>query len=505
MMAKGKRKNTIILVFLALVLVVLLGIYFWYDNNQKSKESIESEEEQSITLALVDTTQVESLHYVKGNTDLTFVSKDDVWIEQTEEERPINQERISTIFDAIKEIKANRLIIESPEDLSDYGLEQPQAVLRVKMKDQSVVTVKIGDKAMDSSGYYGLVNSDNIVYLLSTQLGSALQYNDMQMTALPEAPSITASNITHILIDNRTGEDYELLYSEEKQLDNTGSNMNAWRFLKPYGEGYTADTSKVSDLLENYTTFRYLNCVDYKGEDLARYGLEDPVSSLTIGYYESRTEALPTPETDPDTGEEITEKTYKDPYEYKIDIGDQDGEGNYYVKLGDSNAVYTMSSDTVDTILQLDSFGILNPHILIPSLEHVEKIEVQVGGTTYRMSIDHKTSTDSDGNKATSTTYTFNNKTSDEDAFKTLYQQLIGITYDAQIPNDVIVYNETPYLTLTYYLLGDNERTVSASFLPYDDNFYMVKKKDDTYFFVDKRSIDDITKALSSFTWKAKE
>ena len=504
-MAKGKKKNAITLGFLALALVVLIGIYFWYDNYQKSKENAESEEEQTIDLASVDSTQVDSLHYVKGDTDLTFVLKDDAWVEQNDEERPINQEHITSILSAIKELKADRLIMESPDNLSDYGLEQPQAVLTATMKDKSIVTVKIGNVTTDSSGYYGLVNEDNTVYLLPTELGSALQYNDMQMTALPESPSITAENITHIAIDNRSGDDYELLYSDEEKLDNTGSNMYAWQFVKPYGDGYTADSTKVSDLQANYTTFSYLSCVDYKGEDLSKYGLEDPAASLLIGYFISRTETLPTPETDPDTGKEVTEKTYNDPYEYKIYIGNQDEEGNYYVRIDGSNSVYTMSSDSVDTMLQVDAFSLVNPYILLPSLDNVDRVTVQVGDTTYQMYIDHKTTTDKDGNEATTSTYSFNGKESDEDAFKTLYQQLIGITYDSEIPSDVKVGSETPYITLTYHIFGDNERTVSASFLPYDDNFYIVKKNGDTRFFADKRAIDDIAKALSGFTGKAEE
>ncbi len=504
-MAKRKKKNAITLSFLSLALVVLIGIYFWYDNYQKSKENSEAEEEQTTTLATVDITQIESLHYIKGDTEMTFVLKDDVWVEQKDEARPINQEHITSILNAIKELKADRLIMEAPKNLSDYGLEQPQAVLTATMKDQSIVKVKIGNKTTDSSGYYGLVNEDSTVYLLPTEVGSALQYNDMQMTAIPEAPSITPANITHIAIDNRTGEDYELLYSDEEKLDNTGSNMYAWQFVKPYGEGYTADATKVSDLQANYTTFSYLNCVDYKGEDLSKYGLDDSVASLLIGYFVSRTEALPTPETDPKTGEKVTEKTYKDPYEYKLYIGNQDEEGNYYVRIDGSNSVYTLSSDSVDSMLQVDSFQLLNPYVLLPSLDHVDQISVQVGSKTYQMGIDHKTTKGVDGKEETTSTYSFQGKESNEDAFKKLYQQLIGITYDSQIPSDIVVSGDTPYMTLTFHIFGDNERTVSASFLPYDDNFYVVKKNNETRFFVDKRAIEDIAKSLNSFTGNTKE
>ncbi len=504
-MARRKRKNAITLVSLALALVALICLYFWYDHYQKSKEGSEADTEQSIDLATVDTEQVDSLHYVGSAADLTFVLKADAWVVKDDTERPINQEHITSILNAIKALKADRVIMESPDNLSDYGLEQPQSVLTVTMKDQQAVTVKLGNKAVDASGYYGLVNEDGTVYLLPTGLGTALQYSDIQMTALPEAPSITAENITHILIDNRDGEDYELAYSEEEELDNTGSNMYAWRFLKPYGEGYTADSTKVSDLQANYTTFDYINCVDYKGEGLDKYGLKEPVSSILVGYFVTRTETLPTPETDPDTGKEITEKTYKDPYEYKIYIGNQDEDGNYYVRIDGSDAVYTMSSDSVAKMLQVDAFSLLNHYILLPSLDNVDRVTAQVEGTTYQMAIKRETSTDQEGKETTTPAYTFNGKEAEEGAFKKLYQQLIGITYDSQIPGDITVGDGIPYLTLTYHIFGDNERTVSASFLPYDDNFYTVEKNGETLFFADKRAVEDIAKALGSFTGKTAE
>lgn len=504
-MAKRKKKNAITLGILVLLLAALLGTYFWYDNDKKSKEKTEAQEKQTIDLAKVDAAQVESLHYVKGATDLTFLLTGEVWVEQNDQQRPMNQEHITAMLNAIKDLKADRLIMKSPENLSDYGLEQPQAILTATKKDKSTVTVKLGNKTTDSSGYYGMVNEDNTVYLLPTQMGSALQYDDQQMTALPEAPSITAENITHIAIDNRTGEDFELLNSEEEKLDNTGSNMSSWQFLKPYGEGYTADSSKISELQAKYTTFTYLNCVDYKGEDLKKYGLDDPAATVSVGYYVSSTQALPTPETDPDTGKEVTEKTIKEPYEYKLSIGNQDNEGNYYVKTQDSASVYTMASDSIDAMLKINAFDLVNTYILLPSIDHVDHITAQVGKTVYQMDIDHKTTADKDGKTENTATYTFNGKTADEGAFKSLYQQLIGITYDAETPGDVTAADTAPYLTLTYHIFGDNERTISAAFLPYDDNFYIVKKNGETRFFADKRAVEDIAKALSSFTGKAKE
>jgi hypothetical protein len=498
-MAKRKKRNAITLVSLLLALAALIGVYYWYSNKPASTENTE-EATPTIALAKIDTTQISSLHYVKGDADLTLVLENNVWASKNEPGRPINQDYVKAILNAYNDINADRVINEKPENLADYGLAEPSASLEVTKSDGTVVSVKIGNVAGDSLGYYGLVNNDGIVYLLPIEMGTALQYTDAQMTAVIEAPEITAENIDYINIANRDGQNYELKLDDTGKLDNTGNNIYQWQILQPYGEGYTADTQKVSEIQSNYSSFKFIQCVDYSGQDLSKYGLDNPTATIDVGYFVPRTEPLPTPELGPTTGQQVTEKTIKDQFAYKIFVGNKDEAGDYYVQPDGTNAVYTIQASTIDKMLTMDNFSLMNKYILIPNIANVDQVSVDVNGTAYNMTIERTTQKNADGKDETVATYYFNGNKVDESAFKNLYTAMVSPQYDAEIQEDVKTDGVTPYLTMSFHIFGDNERTISASYLPYNDSFFIVKKADGTRFLVDKRKIEDLGKLISSFT-----
>lgn len=497
-MAKRKKRNAITLVSLLLALAALIGVYYWYSNRPVKEDT--QDIPTTIDLATIDTTQISTLHYVKGDANLTLVQQDDTWVSKDEPGRPINQDYVKAILNAINDIKADRKIMDNPENLADYGLAEPAASLEVTRKDGTTVTIKIGSKAGNSLGYYGMVNDDGTVYLLPIEMGTALQYDNIQMTAVEKAPAITAANITYIGITNRDGENYELKYDDSGVLDNTGNNLASWLILKPYGEGYTADSSKIEEIQPNYTTFNYIKCVDYTGKNLSLYGLDNPAATIDIGYFVPRTETLATPETDPQTGQEVTEKTINDPYEYKVYVGSKDEDGNYYVMVDGSSLVYTINAGTIDKMLTIDAFSLLNHFICIPNIINVDNVVFDIEGTKYTMDIKHTTQRNADGNDESVITGYYNGKEAELEAFKALYTTMVSARFDAEIKDEVKTDGVTPYLTMSFHIFGANEQTITASFLPYNDSFFIVKKSDGARFFADKRKIEDMAAAVSSFT-----
>ncbi|MDD3173410.1 MAG: DUF4340 domain-containing protein, partial [Herbinix sp.] len=356
-MTKRKKRNAVTLVSLLLALIALIGVYIWYSNKSAAEDSTEGPE--SIPVATLDTTKVTALHYIGDDVDINFVLEDGVWKSKEELNRPINQDNITSMLSTISEITAYQKVVETPDNLADFGLDNPSSYIQATLEDGSTVTLSLGAEAVTGDGNYALVNDDTAVYLVKSTYKAGLSFTNLDMTKVEAAPEITAENITYLNIDSRDGEDVELKYNDVAVNDNSGSNMYNWQILKPYGGGFSADTDKVAQLQANYTKFDFLGCVDYKGDDLSKYGLEDPAATIDIGYYETYTQATPTPastNTDTTDTSDTTAETMKINKEYKIFIGDKDENGDYYVRSDGSNAVYTLSSDTVDTMLQVEVF-----------------------------------------------------------------------------------------------------------------------------------------------------
>ncbi|MBP1756952.1 MAG: hypothetical protein H6Q59_3350, partial [Firmicutes bacterium] len=493
-MARRKKKNAVTLILLLLALAGLIGFYLWYSNRTPAQE--EKKEDSSLVLSKIDTEKVSTLHYIYQDTDLTLTKEGDLWKSETDKQRPINQDRIKSMLGVIDEITATRMVAESPEKLADFGLDAPTSILVATLADGSSVTLQIGNKVNAGNGYYALVNDDKKVYLLADTYGSGLQYTDTDITKTADDRTIEAANIRHISVDNRDSEDLELLYDEKNTLDNSGSAMFPWVILKPYSQGYTADSSAVSTLQEKYTTFDYIKCVEYQPKDLSKYGLDKPMSIISLDYLEARTEKLDKPEKNPDTGEEVTEKTYYDPKSYKIEVGNLDESNNYYAMIDGDNSVYTIDKDAIDNMIQVDAFTLLNKFVAIPNIDMVDKIDINIDGTAYTMSMERTNDKNDKGEAEVKTNYFYNGKAVEEEVFKDVYQIMIAAKYDAPIKEAVATDGVAPHLTITFHLHDENKTTLTTSYLPYDDSFYIIDNGE-TRFFADRRKIDSIVKAVT--------
>lgn len=496
-MAKRKKRNALTLVSLLFVMVLLIGFYIWNGKREKASDAKKSDtgQEESTTVATIDTEQVKSVHYIGKDADITLTLQGETWISEAEPERPINQQYVKNMINLVEKVDARRILSENAENLAEYGLDQPKAYLQVTLQDASTLTLKIGDESSGISGCYALVNEDNKVYLLNSTYRTGLDYSDLDFTAVEEGPDITAANIDFIQVLKRDGEDFELINDKENKYQQT-SEMYPWVITKPYEEGYAADSSKVADVQSNYSSFDFQNCVDYSGKDFARYGLGDPAASVYIKYFETHTETLEKPETDPKTGEEIKEKTTYEDKEYKIYIGNQEEDGDYYVRREGSDCVYTMRKADINKMLEIDTFDLMSKIICIPNIESVDRIDIDSNGTAYTMEIKRETVTNEEGKEETKASYYCNGSKVEEDAFKDVYQKMISAQYDAKAEEKVSAEGTKPIMTIRYHIFGKGETTMTVSFLPYDDSFYLVDTGHTIRFFADKRQVDDIAKAV---------
>ena len=493
-----KKRNSFTMGSLLMVLAVLIVVYFVYNKSDTSKDTGDTNTslEENIAVATIDTDKVNSVHYIGKDVDINLILDNDSWISEDDPLRPINQSYVINMINLVEKIDARRIISENGDNLNEYGLDNPSAYLKLTMEDGTSLTLRIGDKSTGINGNYGMVNEDNKVYLLNPTYGAGLEYRDIDFTAIESKPEIEGETIEHIQVINRDGDDFELYLDEDNEYNLVNSSISNWVLIKPYEVAYVADTSKVTEVQEDYTDFSFQSCVDYIGDSLGKYGLEDPASSIYVQYLEANTETLEEPETDPNTGEEINEKVTYENKEYTLYIGDKVDESNYYVRREGSDYVYTMRASLVDQMINRESFEVLNPLILIPNIENVNSIDIEIEGTAYRMEIKRTNTTNEEGEEELTEIYYINNKELEEENFKKVYRDMISASYDAEIKEEIKPDNTKPYLTIKYNLKDVGNNSGQVSFLPYDDSFYLVDTGNKIQFFADKRQIDSIVQSI---------
>ncbi|WP_276929864.1 DUF4340 domain-containing protein [Herbinix luporum] len=496
-MTKRKKKNLLTLIFLVVMLGLMSGFYVWYLNKNKDRGETASEDD-SLILATMDPDLIERIHFKNDEADMILILEDDTWVTEADKERPIKQNYVDNMISIIDEVKAERIVDEKPEDLAQYGLVSPYASLKATQSDGKSVTLLLGDEVSGGQGYYAKLDGNDTVFIVPTLYGTYLSYSDVSMTQVDNGPSLTSNDIYHIEVLKKDGEDFELIYDEDSKYHKAGTPLLSWAVLKPFEEPYSADSSKVSEVISNFTRFYFLSCVDYKGEDLAKYGLEDPTASILVEYYEQHEEELDEPQKDPDTGEEITTKTVTEEKSFKLYIGNLNDKGDYYVRKDGEAAVYTMEAEDVDAMLQVDAFSILSTFISIYNIETVDRIDIDISGKPYTMEIKREVTTDSEGNEETKASYYYNGKEVEEDTFKDVYQVMIGAKFDTQLKEEVSLKELDPILTISYHL-EDSDKTYTSKYYPYDESFYIADNGGPIIFKADKRRIDQIIKTIEEF------
>ena len=163
-----KRKNTMLA--LLVILAVLIVCYFVIGKIQENQEEEPSEE----TTYAVSMDDIVSIKYSDGTSTMTFTKTDDTWSYEEDTTVALEQSTMESMADTFGKIIANR-ILEEPDALSDYGLEEPAYTIELADKEGNVTTVYIGNQT--GSDYYLTVGDKKVVYTVSSSVVNAMEFD----------------------------------------------------------------------------------------------------------------------------------------------------------------------------------------------------------------------------------------------------------------------------------------------------------------------------------------
>ena len=246
--------------------------------------------------------------------------------------------------------------------------------------------------------------------------------------------------------------------------------------------------------------------------------------------------------------------------ELVIQVGDQSSDGGRYVRVNDSNEIYTISEDSLDTFLGKTNADFWDLTVSYLSANNLDTLDVNYGGEDYIVNVSRETSEDenvetsdnetededttdntssdvADGNdvegnaaddntssgdltdedtentddssstaSATSSTsvtlsYTLNGKDLDSTTFTTFYNKLINMTAQKRL-TDEFKSNTDPEMTVKFTDIDGNEMEVE--YYSYDTNYYaaVINKK---VYLVNKMTVKELFQAFESVTGEKEE
>lgn len=323
-------KQTKTLTVLAAALVVCGGAYaalrVWNDRQAQIDD----------TVYVTQLSDLTGLSLTNGQGELSFTKAEDAWQYDGDDAFPADQEAVEDLAEQICSLAAIR-VIDDPEDLSAYGLDEPALQASVTAGDGTAATLLLGDVS-DSYCYAKRADSDT-VYTVSTELPENLESLELlDLAAIPDFPDLGTDTISSLTWESGgttltlTKTETETAGTESGDSSSSESAEETEPAWDVNGTAIPSDNSTFTSLMAQLSSLAFDACYDYKGEAeaLSACGLDTPVGVLTVTYGESETLTLT--------------------------IGALDGTGDsYYAQLSDDPAVYLLSADSVDALISLSA------------------------------------------------------------------------------------------------------------------------------------------------------
>lgn len=159
------KKKRVQFIVLAIVCILCIGGYFVLKNTDFAQE----EEITETVVTDFSRDDVKELT-VTGDHDLHFVKEYDAWTETSIPGETLKESSINYLLTLIDNITTTETVVESPDDLSAYGLQEPVRTIQAVLNDDTVITIHAGGESSLLSKYYIQVEGDPNVYLVSSYI-----------------------------------------------------------------------------------------------------------------------------------------------------------------------------------------------------------------------------------------------------------------------------------------------------------------------------------------------
>lgn len=291
-------------------------------------------------------------------------------------------------------------IISPDGELSDFGLDEPTAVVKVHFHDGTAATVRVGDNAAGEAGTYIAFGSSSAVYLVDpTSVDSFLyrvtQFISREITASAED---TDSALQTLTISGTH-------YPEPITLEaNTDEAIDA-AYLVTAPRRMFANATESYDIAGNIRGLyaEEVVCVNPTADQLRTLGLSEPYAAVTAVY--------------PDTTVTLHASAPAD-----------NGLVNLYYP--DKNTVYSIQLAAV--CWAKTSLDLLMPETpLNAKLPYVSRVDFKAGSTDFSVEVTTTTETvtgdDGTEQEVTDTTAIYNGETLSTQDFSIFFQNLNAI------------------------------------------------------------------------------
>ncbi|MCD8014565.1 MAG: DUF4340 domain-containing protein [Lachnospiraceae bacterium] len=193
------------------IICVLCGVYYGLTVYNEKTEQAEEEAAEGEVILEVDTSVLTAVSYTIDGEQVSFsLQDDDTWQKDDDDTFPVDSSALLAPLEEAAELKSIRTLTDI-DDTSEYGFDEPQSTITLTDEDGEETIITIGDNNASTGNDYLMLNEDtSTVYTVSTDLSSAFSDNIYDYAESEELPTLQASTITGIRLEEADGEGYDL-------------------------------------------------------------------------------------------------------------------------------------------------------------------------------------------------------------------------------------------------------------------------------------------------------
>jgi hypothetical protein len=414
--------------------------------------------------------------------ELAMNEEDGYWyIQGNEEDTQFEQEKSDTskgddLTSEISSLSYDSFVDYNNTDDSAYGFDNPYAVITVEYQEEV------------------LAEEDEDTDVEDTDAEEAdVEEVDAEDTDAEEA------DVEEVDVEDTDAEDTDVEEADVEDTDAEEADVEE-------ADAEEADVEEAdvedTDVEEADVEEADVEDTDAEEADVEEADVEDTDVEET-DVEDTDVEEVDTEETDvsEDTEDEEEETVEYVDKELVIYIGNVTDNDTRYVKIDDSKEVYTISTDSLDSIIEKNVPDFWSMIVYYQPSSNLDELEVTKDGETSKLYVSRETSEDEDGNETETTTYLLDGTEVDSLTFSSFYNKLINISGQERLTEDYEPENDPNMIANFTSVDGEKQ---SVAFYEYDVNFYAVGVENKTYL-VNKMTVKELYTAYEDLTEAAEE
>ncbi len=388
-----------------------------------------------------------------------------------------------TVLNAYEEIKK-----EAP--LADFGLAKPAVKVTVTYHDGSQTELHLGNTSPDENGVYARTADSDTVYIINTDTADLFrqtkgQYVERTLIASPTVKDDDANGGVVLkeltLKGGPSGQTLTLRQGEKS--DGLEFTYATFVITSPYKR--MVDET-ISETLEGFTYLRAAEAVVLKptAADKTKYGFDKPyaVADITLAVQSVLESENSSSAADEDEDEQ--EFCYYNAIQSTVTVGNKDKDGNYYVMVEGSDAIYCVIPGLLSPIIERTYENTVSRLLFLKDISTIGKLTVMTDGKEHTFALQHDESKEDADDQLT---VTYNSGKLGTADFRRLYSQMMSM--DRYSGADTAPTGE-PAHTIRMYL-NDGSVFLSLDYHVQTASLYTVRTTDGELFTVKASSINN--------------